>query len=48
MSFMGNIIFYGISPHFDLQEPSCVAPFYEFMFTTDEDGVYKFEKVIKL
>jgi len=48
MSFMESIIFYGISPHFELQEPSCVAPFYEFMFTTDEDGIVKFEKVIKL
>jgi len=48
MSYMEGIIFYGISPHFELQEPACIAPFYEFMFTTHENGIVEFQKVIKL
>ena len=40
MNFWGSILYWGISPHFDIVEEACVTPEYEAIITTkhNDDG----------
>lgn len=46
IGFWDSIMYYGVSPHFDVVDKACIAPQYDVILTQTEDGV-KFEKMAK-
>jgi hypothetical protein len=46
-NYWDSILYYGISPHFEEVEEACIAPEYEMVFDTDENGNVKFNRFDK-
>lgn len=45
--YWDSIAYYGVSPHFEEVEEACVAPEYDIVLDTDEDGNAKFNRFDK-
>ncbi len=43
--FYDSVLFYGLSPDFEIVEEACIAPTYNIVCSVDENDVYKFEKM---
>jgi len=41
-TYWDSIMYYGVSPHFEIVESACIAPEYEIVFDTNAKGVVKF------
>lgn len=47
VNYWDSIMYYGISPHFEKVDEACVAPEYEIVLHTNDEGTTKFEKMVK-